>query len=190
MQTHFNYDQTFHQIQFKNALEKLTDSEACIFEQCDLENLDLSQLHFINCTFIECNLSNIKLNETSLQNCEFKRCKMIGFHVEHCNPFGLKLSFEQCLLNDSSFYGMQLQQTMFNDCQLIHVDFGYANLTQAYFGQCNLHQAIFDQTNLVKANLKTAYNFSINPTENNLKQAQFSKENCLGLLHHFKIIIE
>ena len=115
---------------------------------------------------------------------------MIGFNLENCNPFGLKLKFEDCILNDSSFHQLQLPKIYFKDCSLENVDFSNTNLSQAIFENCNLKQAIFNQTNLEKANFTSAFNFIINPNENKIKEVKFSKENCIGLLQYFKIIIE
>jgi Pentapeptide repeats (8 copies). len=70
------------------------------------------------------------------------------------------------------------------------MDFAYADLSQAYFENCNLKNTIFDQTNLEKTNLTSAFNFSINPTQNKIKNAKFSKENSIGLLDSFQIKIE
>ena len=190
MQNKYTYDQKFKQIDFSQALHELGDFEQCQFEQCNFEGVDLGELNFMNCTFIECNLSNVNLTTTRFQEAEFKGCKMIGFNLEQANPFGLKVKFEQCVLNESSFYNVQLSKTHFNDCQLKNVDFGEANLSQSYFQHCDLQHTIFDQTNLEKANLTSAYNFNINPNENKIKQAKFSKENCIGLLHHLNIKIE
>ncbi|HEY4540340.1 MAG TPA: pentapeptide repeat-containing protein, partial [Faecalibacter sp.] len=84
----------------------------------------------------------------------------------------------------------RLPKTHFKDCALEHVDFAYADFSQTFFENCNLKNAIFEQTNLEKANLTSSFNFSINPTQNKIKNAKFSKENCIGLLDSFQIKIE
>lgn len=190
MQNNHYYDKQFKQIDFTTRSQELGDFETCQFISCHFDAVNLSGLNFINCEFIECNLSLATLSGTSFQNVIFKNCKMIGFNLETCNPFGLKVSFEHCVLNDSSFYQLQLQKTHFKACNLENIDFGYCNLNQSYFENCNLKAAIFDQTNLEKANLISSYHFTINPTENKLKGAKFSKENCFGLLEHLAIKIE
>jgi len=189
---HKNYtsDQKFQQIDGTTSPLLLGDFEQCKFYQCNFDRVDLNDFNFINCVFVECNLSLTQINNTSFQEVIFTDCKMIGFNLETANTFGLKVKFENCILNDSSFYELKLPKTHFKDCSLEHVDFVNADLSQTFFENCNLKNAVFDQTNLEKANLATSFNFSINPTQNKIKNAKFSKENCFGLLDIFQIKIE
>ncbi|MFS4454834.1 pentapeptide repeat-containing protein [Maribacter sp. 2304DJ31-5] len=73
---------------------------------------------------------------------------------------------------------------------MTEVDFTEANLTETVFDNCDLARAIFDQTNLTKVDLRSAYNFKIDPEKNTIKNAVFSKDNLSGLLtkHQLKII--
>lgn len=190
MHHYYTSDQEFNKIDYTtNPLPK-GDYEQCQFVNCNLNAVDLNDFNFIQCEFIDCDLSLTQINGTSFQDVIFMDCKMIGFTLETCNKFGLKVKFSNCILNDSSFYELQLPKIHFKNCALENVDFAYADLSQAYFENCNLKGAIFDQTNLEKANFITAENFSINPNQNKIKSAKFSKENCLGLLHTFQIKIE
>ena len=183
-------DHQFKNIDFTATPLAYRDFEQCVFTDCNFNGVDLSDLNFINCLFVDCNLSLAQINSTSFQEVKFLNCKMTGFNLETCNPFGLKVHFDNCIINESSFYELQLQKTHFKGCNLQHSDFAYANLSQVFFENCNLDQTVFDQTNLEKANLSSAYNFTINPTQNKLKNAKFSKENCIGLLSSFQIKIE
>ncbi|WP_291116039.1 pentapeptide repeat-containing protein [Empedobacter sp. UBA7248] len=186
----YHFEEKFEQINFSENQNIAGEYENCEFLSCDLNGLDLSDIKFIQCQFIECNLSNSSLENTSFQQVEFINCKMIGFNLENSNKFGLSISFENCTLNDSSFYELPLKKTKFSNCSLQNVEFSFADLSQAYFMNCNLAHAIFYQTNLKQANFKTAYNFTINPNDNELKGAQFSKENCIALLDYLGIKID
>ena len=115
---------------------------------------------------------------------------MIGFNLEHSLSFALKVSFNNCLLNDSSFYQLELSRTKFIRCSLQNVDFSFTNLNNSFFDLCDFQSAIFDQTNLKQANLKTSFNFQLNPNENYVKNAIFSKDNLEGLLHYLNIKIQ
>ena len=190
MHTNYHFEETFFQHNFTESRNVIGDYENCKFISCDLNTLDLSDVKFINCEFTECNLSNSKLINTSFQQVEFKNCKMIGFNLEVCNQFGLNVFFERCILNDSTFYQLPLQKSKFIECSLQNVDFSYTDLSHSYFNNCDCLNAIFDQTNLKQANLKTSYNFRINPNENQLKGAVFSKENIIGLVQHLGLKIE
>lgn len=190
MPNHYITRERFYKIDFSKNKINAVDFEQCEFVDCHFNSIDLSEINFIDCQFNTSDLSLAKIENTSFQNVTFNNCKMIGFNLTDCNQFGLKVKFDACTLNESSFYNIQLPKTHFKDCQLKNVDFGYANISQSYFENCDLQQAIFDQTNLEKSNWTTAYNFIINPNENKIKNAKFSKENCIGLLHHFQIKID
>jgi hypothetical protein len=50
--------------------------------------------------------------------------------------------------------------------------------------------ATFENTILEKADLRTSYNYLIDPEINRIKKAKFSKEGIVGLLHRYDIEIE
>ena len=72
---------------------------------------------------------------------------------------------------------------------MIEVDFTESDLTGALFKECDLEKAIFQRSILENADLKTSYNFTIDPEKNRLKKAKFSKENIRGLLEKYNIDI-
>lgn len=110
MSSNYCFDKTFTKVNFSVENLVFNEFEQCIFSKCELNNVDLSDIKFINCSFIDCNLSNVKLINTSLQEVEFERCKMIGFNMDEINQFGLKVSFTECNLNESSFYEAPLKK--------------------------------------------------------------------------------
>ena len=77
-----------------------------------------------------------------------------------------------------------------NGASLKEVDFAEADLTSASFVNCDMTGTLFDNTKLLKADLRTSYNFSIDPASNAIKGAKFSKEEVIGLLSKYDIIIE
>jgi fluoroquinolone resistance protein len=173
----------------KKSLEKAT-YENCQFNSCNFGEVNLTGISFVDCHFIDCNFSNAMLNTVSINGAEFKNCKMLGLHFEHCNPFLFSANFTGCQLNLSSFYQVKLKFAQLINCTLVDVDFTEADCTNVKFDGSDLSQAIFDQTNLLKADFRTAENFIINPENNNITKAKFSKHNLLGLLTHFNIDIE
>jgi len=100
------------------------------------------------------------------------------------------LVFENCLLNLSSFYKLKLKGTKFKNCNLQEVDFTETDLTNAVFDNCDLDRAIFERTILEKADFRTAFHYSIDPTVNRIKKARFSSNGLAGLLDNFNIVIE
>ena len=183
---------TYHTDQTFDRIETLTkgEYENCMFNHCNLADMDLSGFKFNECIFNACNLSLANLNRTTFSLTKFTDCKMLGLRFDTCNDFGLSFSFEGCQLNHSSFYKMSIKKTIFKNSQLQETDFTEADLTSALFENCNMSQATFDQTNLEKADFRTSYNYSIDPENNRLKKAKFSMESVTGLLDKYDIEIE
>tara|TARA_B100000780_G_C20790358_1_gene313882 strand:- start:161 stop:508 length:348 start_codon:yes stop_codon:yes gene_type:complete len=115
---------------------------------------------------------------------------MLGLHFDQSKPFGFSISFENCQLNHSVFYQVNLGQSAFNNCQLQGVDFTEADLSNVHLTNCDLLNAIFDNTNLEKADLSHSINYSINPEVNKIKGAKFSLPEVVGLLDQYGIKIQ
>ena len=128
--------------------------------------------------------------ETALGDVIFKNCKMTGIHFEQCNKFMTSLSFDNCQLNLSSFYKLKLKRTSFKNSVLHEVDFTEADISESVFDNCDLAKAVFENTNLEKADLRTSFNYSINPDINRIKKAKFSVSGIAGLLSKYDIVIE
>ncbi len=179
----------FNKVDFSK--QKLSNEyDCCTFTDCNFENVKIGNNTFIECEFVNCNFSNTKLNVTSFKDVSFKNCKLMGINFNDCNPFLLHFSFTDCDLTLASFYQLPIKNTIFTNCNLTEVDFTETDLTNSSFNNCDFVKAIFENTNLTKVNLATSYNFSINPSLNNIKNAQFAKDNIEGLVSHLEIIIK
>ena len=132
----------------------------------------------------------VKLGNTVFNNVKFKNSKMLGLHFEDCNQFLLTVSFEDCNLNLSSFYKVNLKRTVFRNTSLNEVDFTESDLSNASFDNCNLLLATFVNAVLEKADLRTAFNYSIDPEINKIKKARFSTNGIAGLLNKYDIVID
>ncbi len=164
--------------------------DSCTFIQCNFANSDLSHCLFINCLFDNCNLSNTKLGNTTLNDVQFKNCKLLGVKFSDCNPLVISIRFEHCRLDMASFYQLSLKGIVFKKCSLHDVDFSAANLTSACFDDCDLTNAMFGNTTLKLADLRTAYNYSIDPEMNRIHKAKFSVTGLVGLLDKYNITVE
>ena len=188
--TKFIADETFKgQNYTENRLPK-AEYDNCVFEGCDFSNGYVDNQSFTACEFIDCNLSNANIAHTTFNEVVFSHCKMLGLKFEDCNDFLLDFSFDNCRLNLSSFYGLTLKSQNFKNCKLIEVDFTGANLSGTCFENCDLDRAIFSQVNLEKTDFTSALNFSIDPEQNRLKNARFTKEGLAGLLTKYQLKIE
>ncbi|MFY0674022.1 MAG: pentapeptide repeat-containing protein [Bacteroidia bacterium] len=164
--------------------------EACVFKHCSLAETNLEHIDFVECEFISCDLSGALITKSSFKNVVFNDCKLMGVHFDTVNPFLLELSFNNCQLQMSVFYGLKLKETDFINCTLNQADFTEADLTKSVFAKSDLLDAVFDNTRLNEVDFREANHFRINPLSNSMRGALFSKSNIEGLLHSFEITIE
>ena len=191
-------DKRFEGIDFSATAFITADYENCIFQNCNLvhgltpssDHVGLAGSNFSECTFNGCNLSMVSLTKTAFRDVKFIGCKLLGLHFQSCNPFGLEMYFDNCIADLSSFYKLKLKNTFFKNTSLQEADFTAADLTSAVFDNCNLAGAVFENTVLEKADLSTAYNYSIDPELNTIKKAKFSIAGIAGLLHKYDIDIQ
>jgi len=182
-------DEVFEKIDYSVAKLPKGDYDSCSFLYCNFSNADLSNINFTDCEFRGCNMSIAKLTKTAFKGIEFIDCKLMGLHFEHCEPFLFAVSFDNCVLNFSSFYKLKLKKTRFKDSSLHEADFTDADLSLSVFENSDLARATFDNTNLEKADFRTSYNYAIDPSSNILKKAKFSLQGIVGLLYKYDIEI-
>jgi fluoroquinolone resistance protein len=182
-------DDKFESIDFTTQRFAPGEYDNCDFINCNFANVDCSFTRFVDCRFTGCNFSMSKLLGTSLNSVTFEDSKIIGINFETCNEFSFSVSFQNCILNFSSFYKRVLKKTLFRDCTLLEVDLTDADLAGTIFDKCNFDRAKFDNTNLEKADLRTSFNYSIDPERNKLKKAKFSRDGLAGLLEKYDLNI-
>lgn len=190
MQQGYRQEEKFTGLDFTQQPLSPADYDGCTFHQCDFSGVSLCGFRFIDCVFTQCNLSLAELHNTSFRDVVFKECKLLGLRFDACGDFGLAVSFEACQLNHSSFYKTKLKKTKFKDCQLHEADFTDCDLSAALLANCDLFRTVFDNTNLEKADLRTAYNYSIDPERSRLRKARFSLAGLPGLLQKYAIEID
>jgi uncharacterized protein YjbI with pentapeptide repeats len=115
---------------------------------------------------------------------------MLGLFFEHCNPFGLTVSFENCTLTHSSFHGVRLKKTTFKNSNLQNVDFTESDLSNAIFDNCDLTDAIFKSSVLERADFLSSFGYSIDPQINKIRRAKFPLSGLPGLLGKFDLDID
>jgi fluoroquinolone resistance protein len=182
--------ENFESVDFQKSKLVKGEYEHCTFRHSRLADIDLNDITFVACEFLECDFSMAKLRGSSFRDVKFIRCKLLGLRFDECNPLLLSFSFQDCVLNFSSFYKLKLKGTSFKTCKLEEVDFVETDLTNSRFDQCDLKLASFENTILVGADLRTAINYSIDPEKNKIKKAKFSLPGVVGLLDQFDITIE
>lgn len=190
MNQKFDEDTIYRNIKPSDLEGQERTFEDCKFINCDLSYANLSHITFINCVIDTCNLSLIKITDTGFQDVDFKDCKITGVNFGDSSNFSLSVSFTKCVLDFTVWHKKKLKGTLFNECSFEEADFSETDLTNALFEKCNLNRAIFNRTILKGADLRTAYNFNIDPENNSINKAKFSADALAGLLIKYNLIIE
>lgn len=167
----------------------LKEFECCTFNQCDFSQCNFIGVVFIDCTFNDCLFSGAKINHVALRSVFFNRCKMEEVNFAMCDKLIFEVHFKECVLDFSKFYTLKIKGTTFIDCSIIAVDFMSTDLTAVVFDNCDLYRSEFAKANANKANFKTSYNYTIDPTKTKLKKAVFSLNEVKGLLFKHELVI-
>ena len=183
-------DRDFKGVDFAQQNLKTTTYERCTFVDCIFSKAVLTGFVFEECHFNNCDFSLAVITETAFRSVIFKGCKLLGLHFDSCHLFLLSMQFYNCQINLASFYKLKIKNTLFKDCNMQEVDFTEADLTSAKFDNCDLGAALFIYTILNKADLSTAYNYTLDPEINKLKKAKFSRQGLAGLLAKYDLILE
>lgn len=165
--------------------------EACIFEHCDFSAAHFARCTFIDCLFKHCNLSLMQVPGTRWFGVGFVECKLVGvdwtkadwpsFHLDS------ELTFRQCILNDSSFFGLTLQEIILDECKCRDVDFREGDFSRATMTGSDFCNSLFMRTQLQGSDFTNASDFNINVLENKINGARFSRLEALSLLYSLNI---
>lgn len=169
---------------------KMDNISGIHFYGINFSGFDFWWKNFNDCKFEKCNLSNIWLRNTTFNNVDFDHSKIMWLKFVDLSHFLSHFSFSDCNISLSSFYWVNLKNTIFNDSEIKETDFTNSNLENASFNYCDLEKSIFSNTNLKNTSFIWSYNLSIDPTRNKLSKTKFSRENALWLLSYLDIVIE
>ena len=186
----FIHDKVFGGADYSGQGFPYGEYENCSFVNCKFAGADLSGSKFTDCRFEGCDMSLAGLHNTILNNVFFKECKMLGLKFDSCDAFAFSAGFEGCILDNASFFKRKMAKTVFDRCRLWEVDFGDCDMQSVRFPECDLKRAQFADTDLRKADLRTAFNYSIDPNINKIRKAKFSLAGVVGLLESYDIEIE
>ncbi len=177
---------------------KLTDQKinSVVFEECSFENCDFCEVTFINCEFIKChflkcNLSVIKLGHSRFTDIDFEDCKVIGVDWTRATWPSIALfspiKFFKCIINDSTFFGLSLNEIVIEDCTAHDVDFREGSFCEANFTLTDFTNSLFKETNLTGTDFTEAVNYRIDINYNKINRAKFSRYEAVNLLESLKI---
>lgn len=182
-------NKTFSNIDYAERVLENREFIRCEFVNCDFLKSDLSGNDFVDCRFKGCNFSLTIVNGAGFRNASFTGCKILGIDFSKCNQFLFSFSFQECILDYSTFFRTKLKKTKFMDCSLKEVDFEEVDLTGSLFRNCDMEGTRFMRTTLEKADFSTSRNFTIDLDANMVKRAKFSALNLAGLLYKYNLDI-
>ena len=129
---------TFEKVSFTDKKVNNREFEDCIFKNCDFSNSNFCNNIFMDCEFIDCNLSMTQLIGTSLKTVHFRNCKLLGIEFHSCADFMFGVSFQDSLLDYSSFANKKMPKTKFNTCSM--KDSYERDFRELQFGQCRFQR--------------------------------------------------
>lgn len=160
--------------------------ENCTFQQCNFSDTRFYKCKFVDCVFTASNLSNIKVDYSKFFDARFKESKLVGVDWTKADwprfNFTAPIHFSECILNDSSFFGLALGELELEHCKAHDVDFRSGNFTKAKFSYTDFTNSLFMKTNLREADFSEAENYDIDIFNNEIKAARFSRYEAVRLL--------
>ncbi|WP_131783766.1 pentapeptide repeat-containing protein [Legionella gresilensis] len=189
----------FYNLRLSNLRLEKSEINNKIFENCKFEKTNFNEAKLINCKFIDCeflscDLSAIQIINSSFSDTTFLESKLMGINWTKAKWPLIRLTspvqFYRSNISYSSFYGLDLKEIIIEECIAHDVDFREGNFSKGNFMLTNFERSLFIHTNLNSTSFIDAINYSINPTENDIRKAKFSIPEVLSLLRGFQIEIE
>ena len=180
---------------YKNGSVSLKEFNSCLFVKCSFNETVFRECHFRECTFRKCDLSLVHFKDCSFSDTRFEDSQVLGVDWTETawatSKFSLTkpVDFLNCVLNYSTFMGMNLKQINITKCIAREVSFEDANLTEANCSFTDFTNSRFLHTNLTGADLTGAKNYTIAAHLNILKKTRFSLPEAMSLLYSLDIVL-
>lgn len=185
------HGETFTQLNCSGKQITGKEFDHCHFDACDFSDASFQQCEFTDCSFSHCNLNLLTVNNSKFMDIRFSDCKAlaIDWSKAYWRGFtpGSPFTFQRCLLNSSSFYGLNQSRIVMEECRAHDVDFREADLSGASLTGTDLTNSLFGNTNLTAADFTDAINYDINLNNNTLKNARFSRHEAVRLLEYLGV---
>ena len=186
--------QDFKKVVLKNDQVHQKEFGSCTFIKCFFNETDFQDCSFHDCTFKGCDLSLVKLKGCSFTNTRFEDSQVIGVNWTETAWATSKVIFTPvdffgCVINYSTFMGLNLKKAVMSKCTARDVSFEEANLTQANCTFTDFMNSRFIHTNLTGVDFTGAKNYAIAPGLNTLKKTKFSLPEAMSLLYNLDITL-
>jgi len=180
---------TIDQNNFFQSSKESKEYIECTFSGVDFTAERLTLYKFIDCVFEKCNLSNVEIKNATFRNCEFTDSKLLGINWATAQTLAHP-KINQCQLDYGIFNSMTLKKCEITNSSLKEVDFHGADLTGSDFSGSDMFGANFSRANLTNCDFRGAKNYSIEPIYTIVSKAKFSLPEAISLLKSFDVTIE
>ncbi|MGB6019696.1 MAG: pentapeptide repeat-containing protein [Sulfurimonadaceae bacterium] len=188
-----NFAEEFRDLDFSAEEIFSKEFDDCIFINCDFSDAQLRHCIFEDCRFLKCNLSVIEIDSSRFSNVVFEESKLSGIDWTKAAYSDVlldaPLTFINCIVDYSSFYGLTLQTLVMRECKAHDVDFRESDLSQADFRETDFTDTLFRNTDLSGADFTLAENYTIDININTINEAKFSRYEAFSLLDGLNITL-
>ncbi len=170
--------------------------DSTLFEDCSFKNCNFTETEFMNCRFIDCSFSHCNLSVMKIDGSEFcetlfEDSKLMGIDWTGARwpdiPLLSPIKFFRCILDDSVFMGLSLNDVVIEECKAREVDFREGSFSGACFRSTDFAGSLFNETDLSGADFTDAVNYRIDLNRNRVKGAKFSRQEAVSLLESLGI---
>jgi fluoroquinolone resistance protein len=181
----------FEGINFSGQEIAAKEFDGCTFKDCDFSEATFKRCNFVDCEFTRCNLSLVSVAYSKFSDTAFHESKLIGINWTKASwstlVFSSPIKFYKSIVSDSSFYGLSLQEIVFDECKAHNVDFREGDFSHACFTYTDLSGSFFNNTNLTGADFSEATDYDIDIYQNEIKRAKFTRFEAVRLLESLEI---
>jgi fluoroquinolone resistance protein len=160
--------------------------EDCTFLRCSFKESTFRSCSLLECRFVHCDLSLARFPDTVFSSVSFEDSKLLGVNWTEARwprpRLADRVSFRKCVLNHSTFFGLDLEGVRLEACAVVDADFREARLVGARFTGSDLRGSAFVGTDLSGADFAGARNYAIDARENTLTGAVFALPEAISLL--------
>jgi fluoroquinolone resistance protein len=165
---------------------------SCTFIKCAFNETVFQNCKFHDCTFKGCDLSLASLKGCAFTNTRFEDSQLISINWTETAWATGKVVFKPvdfcgCVINYSTFMGLNLKKVTLSKCIAYEVSFEEANLTQADCRFTDFLNSRFIRADLTEADFTGAKNYTIAANLNTLKKTKFSLPEAMSLLYNLDI---
>lgn len=185
----FYKEQSFEKLNLKDQKYIHVEFYKCSFASCIFTKSLFENCVFEKCSFSGCDLSVAKFSGSSFIDVKFIDSKLIGIDWTLVQK-PISVNFTKCILNESTFYKMDLRSAEITECIAHNSDFENTNLTKADCRKTDFLNAKFSEADLSYADFTEAINYSINPNNTKIKKAKFSLPEAVSLLDAWDVYID